>query len=277
MTPMTEPQLVAALRLLDDESASVRAEVQASLLALGETLETRLAPHLAGLNPESASTLGQVLRAHRRPRFLATWFRFMEENDEMAALEKALQGLSWLDIGQESSKLPVLLDQLARQFRLEGRPMNPGALIDFLFREGLYRGATGDYYHPAHSNILHVLKEGQGLPISLSMIALLVAHRLGLHLLGLPTPRHFLVSTVWNGQVAVFDCYKGGRLLSPSDMNELTNLLPEGRRSFVRGAKTWEMVARVLRNLSRSAEVRGDEEEQVFFGTLERELAAASR
>jgi len=59
-------------------------------------------------------------------------------------------------------------------------------------REGL-RGNEEDYYTPANSFLNAVLDNGKGLPITLSVIYLAVARRLGLPLQGVGLPAHFVV------------------------------------------------------------------------------------
>jgi regulator of sirC expression with transglutaminase-like and TPR domain len=67
------------------------------------------------------------------------------------------------------------------------------ALRDVLaLREGL-RGNEEDYYDPRNSYLSDVLETRRGLPITLSVVYLEVARRLGLPLVGVGLPMHFVV------------------------------------------------------------------------------------
>ncbi|MBN8216499.1 MAG: hypothetical protein J0L75_07630 [Spirochaetes bacterium] len=272
---MDDARLKAALSLLDDEAPAVRQELSRALAQLGEALESRARPHLASLSPEAGRQFQIILRGARREQFLGTWFSWLGEMGELARLEKAMTGLAWLASGPSALALPERLDALAEEFRRERLSASPESVVDFLFRLKGLRGAESDYHHPDHSNLMRVLESRRGLPLALTLIAILVCDRLGFTLQGLPTPRHFYATAVWSGQVLVFDCFRGGRLLGPAEINEICLTLPEGRRSLARGAGAWEMVARTLRNLARSGEEQGDAEEQRFYLELEKEIHAA--
>src|SRR5215470_2296053 len=58
-------------------------------------------------------------------------------------------------------------------------------------REG-FSGDTEDYYDPRNSFLNEVLDRGVGIPITLSVVYLEVARRLGAPLTGVNTPAHFL-------------------------------------------------------------------------------------
>ena len=90
------------------------------------------------------------------------------------------------------------LDELARlaqpsvaRFR---RPdLKIQALNRFLFEEIGFGGNEEDYYNPANSYLNAVLDTRCGLPITLSIVYIAVAQRLGLSLQGVGLPLHFIV------------------------------------------------------------------------------------
>lgn len=86
-------------------------------------------------------------------------------------------------------------------------------------REGL-TGNTEDYYDPRNTFLHETLDRGIGLPITLSVIYLEVARRLGIPLRGVGTPSHFMVK--WplpreEGGDLYLDAFHGGKLLDVSE------------------------------------------------------------
>lgn len=82
-------------------------------------------------------------------------------------------------------------------------------------REGL-TGNTEDYYDPRNTFLHEALDRGVGLPITLSVIYLEVARRLGIPLRGVGLPSHFMVK--WplardEGGDLYLDAFHGGQVL----------------------------------------------------------------
>lgn len=84
--------------------------------------------------------------------------------------------------------------------------------------EGL-TGNTEDYYDPRNTFLHETLDRGVGLPITLSVIYLEVARRLGIPLRGIGLPSHFMVK--WplprdEGGDLYLDAFHGGQILDVS-------------------------------------------------------------
>jgi regulator of sirC expression with transglutaminase-like and TPR domain len=148
------------------------------------------------------------------------------------------------------------LDGLAERVRIRldaGDPTDRvvDRLHDVLYREVGYRGPTAaEYADPANSLLDAVVARRIGLPISLAIVELETAWRIGLPLVGIGLPGHFVVGGP-GGLLA--DPAGGGRRLTPDDCQALIRravgdgvlfhagmLRPTGRR---------EILTRVLRNL----------------------------
>ena len=148
------------------------------------------------------------------------------------------------------------LDALAERVRIrldagDSTDRAVDRLHDVLYREVGYRGPTAaEYADPANSLLDAVVDRRIGLPISLAIIELETAWRIGLPLVGIGLPGHFVVGGP-DGLLA--DPVAGGRRLTPDDCQALIRraigdgilfhagmLRPTGRR---------EILTRVLRNL----------------------------
>lgn len=91
-----------------------------------------------------------------------------------------------------------------------------------LYREEGFRGNTSAYYDPANSFLNEVLDRKTGIPISLSVVYIEVGRRLGLPLVGVGFPGHFLVKYAGPEGDVVLDPFLGGIEL---DHQQLTHKL----------------------------------------------------
>ncbi|MEY2405442.1 MAG: hypothetical protein QOG39_358 [Acidimicrobiaceae bacterium] len=90
------------------------------------------------------------------------------------------------------------------------------ALLDHLFvREG-FTGNRDDYYDPANSYLDSVLERRLGIPLTLSIVAMEVGRRVGVPLVGIGMPGHFLVRPAGDAGVLI-DAFEGGARLDRDD------------------------------------------------------------
>ncbi|MGA0064053.1 MAG: transglutaminase family protein [Ilumatobacteraceae bacterium] len=129
----------------------------------------------------------------------------------------------------------------------------PEELMFELFGPGRLGGNAVSYDDPRNSFLYRVIERQLGIPISLSTVALEVAHRLGIALVGIGVPGHFIVAAPGsNGERTYFDPFHGGRRHDPASVRELyeglTNLT-NWRDDFLTPTPARHMVIRVLNNL----------------------------
>jgi regulator of sirC expression with transglutaminase-like and TPR domain len=95
------------------------------------------------------------------------------------------------------------------------------AVAHFLFEVHGLRGNHADYYDPRNSFLNDVMERRLGIPISLSVVFLEVAKRLGVLCEGVGMPGHFLVRYVEGDDITLFDPFHQGRILEVDDCHEL--------------------------------------------------------
>ncbi len=156
------------------------------------------------------------------------------------------------------------LDTWAGELKARGQgqelPARLDALAAFLGQEQGLAGNREDYYEPANSFLDQVLDRKVGIPISLSVVYLSVAGRLGLPLAGIPLPGHFLVAPV--GGAHFYDPFEGGRRLERSDLQAILNRLfgPDTplEGAMLRPMPKRQILARLVRNLKHIYAAHGD-------------------
>jgi regulator of sirC expression with transglutaminase-like and TPR domain len=121
----------------------------------------------------------------------------------------------------------------------------------YLFGELGFRGNSSDYYNPDNSYFNRVLETQTGIPITLSLLFLEVARRIGIRCRGVGMPGHFLVGL--EGVEVYFDPFNAGVALTPGDCRNLAERLFGQRLSWNDGylapCTKYEFLFRLLNNL----------------------------
>lgn len=163
--------------------------------------------------------------------------------------------------GEEYPNLDVraslsLLDQFAAAVNERTVPTDPPeeqalAVGRYLFGELGFRGNSADYYSPDNSYFNRVLETRNGIPITLSLLFIEVARRIGIPCRGVGMPGHFLVGL--EGREVFYDPFNGGVALSPADCRGLAERLFGPRMSwndaYLAPCTKYEFLFRLLNNL----------------------------
>lgn len=126
-------------------------------------------------------------------------------------------------------------------------------LIAYLFRENGYHGSRSDYYNRANSYINEVIDDREGIPLTLSILFMELAQRVGIEgVAGVPLPGHFMVQFAPRGKaVKYIDVFDGGKIGNREQATEWAGAhseVPIFEEHF-RAATKKEMIIRMLRNL----------------------------
>lgn len=128
------------------------------------------------------------------------------------------------------------------------------AISDHLFDRLGYSGNTDDYYDPRNSFLMDVIDRRTGIPISLSVLYLEIARRVGVLAQGVNFPGHFLVRVAVEDAWLFLDPFSGGRALTPTDLEALLRktTTPDAvlEPSVIAAATTRQILARMLVNLA---------------------------
>ena len=139
-----------------------------------------------------------------------------------AALLIAQDAYPGLDIDAYLRRLDELAEPLRPGWREYARLEElVAALNGHLFGEIGFRGNAEEYYDPRNSYLNEVLDRKIGIPITLSVVYLEVARRLGLRVEGIGLPGHFLVAAERDGASLLLDPFNGGEIVTADDCERL--------------------------------------------------------
>jgi regulator of sirC expression with transglutaminase-like and TPR domain len=155
----------------------------------------------------------------------------------------------------------TLLQSHAEELRgeidaIEPLPLKMQAINRHLFEELGYAGNHDEYYDPRNSYLNEVFERRLGNPISLAMVQMEVARRLGMPLDGVSFPGHFLVRLPVDDGVLVMDPFNRGRPLDEDELRQrarphLGGEMPDDEALYriLHPATHRAMLTRMLRNL----------------------------
>ncbi|MSP14319.1 MAG: tetratricopeptide repeat protein [Chloroflexi bacterium] len=171
-----------------------------------------------------------------------------------AVLLFALDEFPDLDIPAYVAQLDLLANQVRRSLPDHASGKDTlGTLNRVLFRELNFSGNLANYYDPENSYLNRVLERRMGIPISLSVVYLEVGRRLGIPLVGVGLPGHFVVQYLAEPVPLYIDPFGEGALLSRQDCQDIITRV-YGQKVFADDA--WfqpqtkrQILARMLHNL----------------------------
>ncbi len=126
-------------------------------------------------------------------------------------------------------------------------------LLQYIFRELRFRGDSKNYHSPENAYLDRVIDRRKGLPISLSLIVIFIARRLGLPFYGVNMPIHFMLMYKTHNEEILIDPFDGGTVVT---YNQCYYFLKKNgvkpRPEHLQEADEQKILARCIRNLVHS-------------------------
>jgi len=131
------------------------------------------------------------------------------------------------------------------------------ALNRVLFEEEGFRGNGEDYYDPRNSFLNDVLDRKLGIPITLAVVYMEVARRVGFPLVGVGMPGHFLLKHYdVEGREILIDPFNRGSILTAKDCQRALDEIYGGQMplqpEFLMAVSRRQVLVRMLNNLKSS-------------------------
>ena len=142
------------------------------------------------------------------------------------ALAIAWEEYPRMDLGHYREMFNRMVDDLRSRVDDIRYPLKVVQEINqYLFAEQNFSGNDHDYYDPRNSFITDVLDRRLGIPLSLSIVYMVIGDRLGFPMEGISFPGHFIIRPQHPDIEIFIDPYNKGEILFPEDCaNKLTQL-----------------------------------------------------
>ncbi len=279
-TPFSPGQFEAFRTLLDDTSPCVRQHLLGYFQSRGESAKAFLDEIATG--------------HHRALAWHARWFLAeLKFDDPVSDFQAFIRSLNYeLETGAILLSRTVLpdtdagaccteLDRLAARCReLIAEPTTARercrVISRVLFHEEGFRGNIDHYTDPLNSLLPQVLVRRKGIPLTLSLVYLLVAQRIGLQLEPVGLPGHLLVGCFEEDAPFYIDPFEQGAFRTANDLYAFiraTQIAPQP--AHLAPTPVREVLCRCCRNLSHHYDLAGDNARAALFRGFVAEFEAA--
>ncbi len=254
MKTLTEREIKALIHLLGDDDIKTAQIARQRLIESRQEAQPYLEEARTSLDPHVRTRVYSILERLRLDELGERFQRF-------AAMPSA-----WIDLEEGAfliaeSGYPTInrqhyrdmLDSMAQEFKvhmeqhnLKGRELIE-SLNRYFFDELGFTGNKDAYYDADNSYLNQVLDRRLGIPISLSLIYLLIARRLRIPVVGISMPGHFLLQ--YNDSLFI-DAFEKGQLLNRGECVQF--LMTNGfgfHPAYLSPTPTRFMLVRMLTNL----------------------------
>lgn len=197
------------------------------------------------------------MNTHDNADFRALFSQLVQKPEEDLELDRAalyLAGEEYpeIDVPSHLAQLDAFAAQVSQRVTRGTAPAGLAlAVADYLFHELGFHGNSGRYYSPENSFLNRVLETRTGIPITLSLLFLEVARRLGLRCSGVGLPGHFIVGLDYTGEY--LDPFNAGAPLSSEDCHALVDRMSAGSLEwtdqFLEPYTKRDILFRILNNL----------------------------
>jgi regulator of sirC expression with transglutaminase-like and TPR domain len=146
-----------------------------------------------------------------------------DEEIDLARASLAIAGEEYADLDYQAylERIDALAEQVRRSADRSTNISRLAALIETLANVQGFAGSRAAFEDPRNSFLNEVLDRRVGIPISLSLVYVLVGRRAGLQMEGIAFPGHFLARCDLDDGFVVLDAFEAGRQLSLEDCKRL--------------------------------------------------------
>jgi regulator of sirC expression with transglutaminase-like and TPR domain len=211
------------LTLLGDEDDSVVKTIRGHILSAGPEGMEFLGQNTLHPDPLVRRRVLDIIDKSEADRRDAEFMAFVLSQGEHFDLEEGIWKFTLTTYPRINiDGFKAQLDDWTKRTRtVMGHSAGPGIAIDalneVLFRQLGFVGNEADYFNPENSYLNRVMDLRRGIPISLCLVYLLIGKRLGLPLVGIGMPGHFICRWQTATEEVFIDPFHSGRLLTRSE------------------------------------------------------------
>jgi regulator of sirC expression with transglutaminase-like and TPR domain len=262
---MTDAAIKAMIHLLDDSDQEVVTMVEQQIRTLGPSIIPVLESEWESesLNPILQSKIENLIHDFQW-QSVKTRLQLWKESGGMDLLEGMWILATYRYPDYSFEQLKVEMDQLYYevwpQMREELHPMDQVKVLNTVLFEQLKFGPNSKNFHAANNSFINnVLSSKKGNPISLCVIYMWIAQKLGLPIYGVNLPNLFVLTYKQNGLQFYINVFNKGLIFNKIDIdNYIAQLNLTSNEIYYNPCSNLEIIRRVIRNLMMAYEKAGE-------------------
>jgi len=250
-------QISYLIQLLTDRDEFVRQKVRTQLIELGEDalpfLEMAVRREEVPLRIQAQEVISAIFPKKLREKFRQLAQKGLGQDVDLEAGMLLIMEFGYPDSDPQTCQenLDSLAYRLEQNLAPDADPSQTVfALIHLLFQQENFTGNKENYMDPDNTYLNKVLDHKTGLPITLSALCILIAGRLGLPIVGVGMPGHYIVKYDLPKDPIYFDPFHQGRLLTHADCVQIVEQFGQHfEEHFLSPSTNRETLIRMMNNL----------------------------
>jgi len=262
---MTDAAIKAMIHLLDDSDQEVVSMVEQQIRTLGPSIIPVLESEweTESLNPLLQTKIENLIHDFQW-QSVKTSLQLWKESGGMDLLEGMWILATYRYPDYRFDQLKLEMDQLYYevwpQMREELHPMDQVKVLNTAIFEQLKFGPNSKNFHAANNSFINnVLSSKKGNPISLCVIYMWIAQKLGMPIYGVNLPNLFVLTYKQNGLQFYINVFNKGLIFNKIDIdNYIAQLNLTPNEIYYNPCSNLEIIRRVIRNLMMAFEKSGE-------------------
>lgn len=279
MNSDNDNHIKAMIRLLDDPDQEIYQQVSSGLISLGRDVVPMLEEAWSGvfdpLVQERIENIVHKIQFDSLKDDLSKWA--LNNSNDLLAGAILVARYQYPDLDEDKVRLDISMirKEAWTEIRENISPHDQITILNRIFFEQFgFSGNTANFHAPQNSFINTVLESKRGNPLMLSLIYMVVAHRLDIPVYGINLPEHFILAyqdirgDSWTeytypeaGILFYINAFSKGAIFYKNDIEQfLKKLNLESNRSFYEPCTNLDIIRRMIRNLIFSWQKLGEPE-----------------
>ena len=263
---MEEPAIKAMIQLLDDSDTEVVQLVEAQMRTLGSAIIPVLESEWEQLsfNPYLQTKIEDLIHEFQLD-LMKSRLTHWKEGGGMDLLEGMWIISTYRYPDFSYAELQATMEQLYfevwPQMRDDLHPIDQLKILNTVMFDQLKFGANTKNFHAANNSFLNVVLDSKkGNPISLCVIYMWIAQKLGMPVYGVNLPNLFVLTYKKDELQFYINVFNKGLIFNKTDIdNYIAQLNLQPNDIYYQPCSNLEIVRRVLRNLIMAYEKAGDD------------------
>lgn len=263
---ITEPEINEfshLIKLLDDEDENIYSSIKERFLSHGNDSAEFLRKYLNDENFLIKKRANEIISILNFDDLEEKFSRLILKDEilEDAAFLLASFGYPEVDMNdyrKELDKMATEIESALLKLNINSKKLETLEILNtvnnYLFFEKGFTGNAENYYEPDNSYVNKVMETKLGIPISLSMIYILISRRLNLPVFGISLPGHFILKYSDDEEEFFIDPFNKGVIISMKEAEEFIKKIGMSKNDFesipyLKNSSDKEIILRVIRNL----------------------------